>query len=568
MWLAYTGNQALDQGRQLRAQIDRLEDAVASGDLAAAADQIQPIRESARELESQTSGAPWWVLARLPVVGPTVSAVQDLASGAVRISDSAKPLVSILNRATDGGLRTPDGAIDLALLADAQQPLADLAQTSDEVAQEISAINPTLVQGDVRPLLEKAQRVLPDLASGLQGASQAAERIPAMVGADGPRRWLILEQNLAEVRGTGGLPGAYVVVDFSATGEVTIVEQGINNTLPAEPIPLAGVPEESLALWGSNNLNDWSAFNQTRDYPLAARIAANGFARGGTPVDDVMMLDQHAVAALLAGTGPITVTGPDGAKVSVNADNAAAYLTIGVYEDYPDSADKDRVVEAILAATIRQALTQSLDLPALVLAMADPVREGRLLAWSQDAQTQEWLAATAASGIVPEAPGPYVAVAFNNGAGNKADAYVTATVDYSVGVCRPPVEGQTRSSVRITLTNDIPEGVPGIVDQRLDDPQAPSGSTKMLVALYGPVGSTLRVSTLDLGPVPYAGGVERGHPVWTYVVPLERGQTRAIDVQFDEPVTSDEQPVLSVQPLYELPAVSLQGPVEDPPDCE
>ena len=49
-----------------------------------------------------------------------------------------------------------------------------------------------------------------------------------MLGESGARTYLIMFQNLAETRATGGMPGAYLVL-AADKGEVRIIDQGQAN---------------------------------------------------------------------------------------------------------------------------------------------------------------------------------------------------------------------------------------------------------------------------------------------------------------------------------------------------
>src|SRR5450756_2740619 len=48
----------------------------------------------------------------------------------------------------------------------------------------------------------------------LDGYVSASERLPAILGWDAPRRYLVLTQNPAELRPTGGYIGSFGIVSF------------------------------------------------------------------------------------------------------------------------------------------------------------------------------------------------------------------------------------------------------------------------------------------------------------------------------------------------------------------
>jgi hypothetical protein len=167
--------------------------------------------------------------------------------------------------------------------------------------------------------------------------------------------------------------------------------------------------------------------------------------------------------------------------------------------------------------------------------------------WSSDPTVESALATTPVGGAIPSNAGPWTTVALVNGAGNKMDAYVKARVDY---VSRRCSASSTPSTVTLGLANLAPAKLPPYVDQRLDDPTAPTGSTMSLAFVYGPVGSVLTSAALDGKAVPVQSGTELGHPVWRFDIAIRRGQTRSLVVSFTELAgSSDLKPVVMAQPM-------------------
>lgn len=76
---------------------------------------------------------------------------------------------------------------------------------------------------------------------------------PALIGVDQPKKYLIAFQNSAEARGTGGILGAYAIVE-SNKGSLKVIETGSNEPLygsSLEKIPI-DVPDEYRRLYGEN----------------------------------------------------------------------------------------------------------------------------------------------------------------------------------------------------------------------------------------------------------------------------------------------------------------------------
>ena len=72
-----------------------------------------------------------------------------------------------------------------------------------------------------------------------------------LVGADAPKRYMIAFQNSAEARGTGGILGAFAIIEFNKSS-FSVVRTGSNSVLKwLKDVPVK-VPEEFTKLYGKN----------------------------------------------------------------------------------------------------------------------------------------------------------------------------------------------------------------------------------------------------------------------------------------------------------------------------
>ena len=120
-------------------------------------------------------------------------------------------------------------------------------------------------------------------------------------------------------------------------------------------------------------------------------------------------------------------------------------------------------------------------------------------------------------------------------------------MDYLVGRC--PTKPIQESSLRIRLRNEPPNDLPEDNYGYYVDPDAPRGTTRMLVHLYVPVDSGYQMSTLDGQDVPLFLATERNRPVWWNYIELAPGQERELIVSFEEPTALAVEPRVSVQPM-------------------
>jgi hypothetical protein len=536
-----TASAVADDARDLKSEVDTAVGAATAGDLDGAADAVDRIAVTANRLEERTTGALWQGATHLPFVGSTLTATSTLADSAQQLAAVAQPLA---NR-----IRDSEGAVGaLARMAGSGPEIQALVEAAEAADARLAALPPNDLHFGVGEAVAQAQDLLPALADGASSVAEVVDLLPALLGQEGPTRWLVMLQNPAEARGSGGLFSAFAIVEVD-DGKPTIVEAATRKAALDElDIPYARVAaDDTAALWGAD-LEEWASFNQSLDFPTVAELAAAGMAARGTPVDGVVALDPAVVGALLTGTGPVEHDG-----VSVDGTSAVPFFTKDIYTEYPDFPDvaaKDELAMGLLFATVDSVLARPLDYRGLWNAMKPVVEAGHLRMWSADPRIQDWLAGTPVGGVLPTGGGPTVGVALNNATGGKVDAYVDGTVDYAVAVCQVSASEASapehRSTVTISLSNSAPEALPDYVDFRLDAPQAPAGSTRILVSVYGPVDSWADSARLDDTPVEFGAGQERGRPVWTFDVELASGATRDLVVTFDEPASDAGEPTVIV----------------------
>lgn len=528
VWFLISFIGTLSHARDLRGHIDTAQASLGRLDVDAAADDLKAVSASADQLQASTDTVTWTVLEHVPIISGTATATSAMASVAGDLADAAMPLVTALQ----GQSTTPDKALAVLRQPAAMTALAAVARDS---ADQLSGLSPNLLLFGLGDTVSKAQESLPKLADSLETMAKATKPILSMLGAKKPTTWLIMAQNPDEIRGSGGLFSAYLLVRFT-DGKMEIVEAGSRKQLDrefprAEQIPYFTATDiDTASTWGPS-LGEWAVFNIAPDFPTVARLASAGMAKRGTPVDGVIAIDPAITAAILAGTGPVEHAG-----VTIDASNAQEFFSKGLYEKYPGFADvkaKDQLAMGLTYATIDAAMKRPLDVSSLWSAMQTAIEGGHLKVWSKKQANQDWLMTLPVASAFAQQPNMPV-VGFVNATGGKLDAYISR--DVTIDTSRCPADKEI--DIRVEMKNSAPTGLPGYVDVSLDqngdpDPSIPSGSSKTLVTVYGPGtaadGAAYRTSaTLDGKPVSPVFGSTAGRPNWMFTVPLERGQSAAV----------------------------------------
>jgi hypothetical protein len=518
-WVALRLGQARGAADAARAAGERTRTAVLAGDQTRARAGLAEARRHAGRARAGVSDPVYGVAARLPFVGDdlravrtVVRAVDDVTSGVLA------PVVDVGGSVRPSALRLRDGRIDLAPLVNAQRPLAGAAASAAQARDDVAAIERDGLTGRVERGVADAGAALTDLARTSSQASAAVELVPQLLGGQGRRRYFLAFQNSAEARGTGGLLGAYGIVEADR-GRLRLLRLGSNNELrPVDRMPVDLGPDfevlynDDPALWVNSNLSP--------HFPYAAQIwLALWRKQTGERLDGVIATDPTALSYVLRATGPVRL--PNGEQVT--AANAVPLTLREVYARFPsrfaaDNLRRDAFLQQIAGAVFRKLVTFNGDGRVLADALGKAATERRLLVYSAAEAVQARLATTAVAGVVSERPGPFAAVAVNNGAGSKLDYYLGRSLTYTTMRCEPR-ERSTRIAVQ--LTNSAPRrGLPEYVTLRVDRPGLtggrgePPGTNVSIVQVYGAVGAELVAARLDGRPLLVTVGRERSHPVF------------------------------------------------------
>jgi hypothetical protein len=493
---------------------------------------VTELASSASELADVTGSFTWSMAARLPVVGPSVSGLNTMATAVADVAVAAEPVLGAIAGAGSTTER-------VAALGSSEEGLRTLGGTIDAAAESVGSLDPAELRFGLGEQVTELQEALPTAASLAYAGADAAAVLPGLVGMDGRRTWMVLLQNPAEARGSGGLFSGYALVEM-VDGRPTILEaETRKESLDEFDLPYRDVVSpDSATLWGEF-LGEWASFNLSGDFPEVAALASAGMEARGTPVDGVVALDAYVVQALLGGTGKVEHRG-----VTIDGSNAGDFFTKDLYAQYPDFDSveaKDELALGLVYATIDALLKRPLDYPTLLSVVPPVVETGHLKVWSPDPAEEEWLTSVGLGGDIASLDPATVVVAFNNAVGGKLDAYVAPTVTLYRGLC--VVDGAAsgdyqRSALAVSLQNDAPSGLPPYVDVRLDDPAAPSGSTRTLVHVYGPVDSVIDDVAVDGDFGALVAGPEAGRPVWGSETELFQGQSSTLTYLFSEPITA------------------------------
>ena len=454
LWGAWVGIRGVIAKQELEAampSVPALKDAVLAQDFEAAqrhADSLALHTAAARGL---TDDVLWRAAEVLPWVGPNLTVVRELAASADSIAiEVVPPLLEIATSVTPERFAPVDGRFDLAPLTDAQPTLATAAAAADAATALVIATNDLPVIDALATAREQYLDQATEARDIVVGIATASELLPAALGADGPRSILLLFQNNAELRATGGIPGALALIT-ATDGAIDLTQQASSSDFRFDG-PIAELDLVTRAIYTDRVATYIQNVNLTPRFDVGAPVAAQMWQRVyGTPIDMVVAVDPIVLAGMLRATGPVTLPNGD----VITADNVVTTLLADVYARFPNPRDQDDYF-ALVAATVFERLSAGgMDPKALISAMTSAAEQRRILVWSAHEAEQAVLGATSLGGQLPVQTddAKEFGIYFNDATGSKMDVHLQISLGTAQVNCRN--DGRPEYVIEVSMANPL-----------------------------------------------------------------------------------------------------------------
>ncbi len=403
--------------------------------------------------------------------------------------------------------------------------------------------------------LAETDRVISSLDEGLSGAVRIVDRLAEAAGGGRTYRLLVLLENGAERRATGGLPGWVALLEVDESG-VHLADLGsvvgrLQARDAAGELMAVDAPADYLRRYGEflANTTLWSYVNMSPDFPTVAGVAGRLYeAATEVTVDAVARVDLVGLGYLLDAFPGVALAGEalDGATLSTT-------FLIDSYRRFPDSdpGAQDAYLSSVMEEVFGQVIGGSpADRPALLSAIRQAVGERRLSLVTNDTAVNAMLASVGADGaVLPGDPGELM-VTTQNLAFNKIDLFTRTdmTIDLNPDGCR--VVGE----VAVRLTNATPAGMDFL-------PQYLLGSHgRWMVSVYLPRGASILGLEVDGREAEGSSLEEFARTVVSLIVEAAPGASVTVTVRWQEQLTEPGYTLtVQPQPLIVPATLSVNG---------
>lgn len=558
--VAWVGVRGLMAKSDLEASLSiagTLRQQLISNDIAGARVSAKALQQHADSARDLTSDPVWRSAEVVPMAGPNLTAVRQVSSVLSEVSDRAVvPLADVAGKVALSQLKPVGGAVDLQPLVAAQPELASSASALEAALTHATQIRTTQTVSQVDSAVAKLVSVLQKAGEQVSAADNTVRLLPGMFGADGPKNYVLLFQNNAELRAGGGIPGAVALL-HAENGRLSLLNQVSGSSFPQAPSSVLPLPVETRGLYGEITGQYMQDVTLTPQFPLSAQLARELWrSRYGVTVDGVVSIDPVALSYLLSATGPIQLPTGD----TLTSANAVKLLLSDAYAQYPSVVQKDAFFAQAAMAVFHKISSGEFDPRAMIAALSHAGSERRVLLWSADPDQEKILAATTLSGTLPTSirTRPAFGVYLNDATGAKMDYYLDVHTAVGQAVCRR--DGRATWTVKVTLTNTAPATasttLPAYVTGGGAYGVAP-GNVRTSVFVYAPPGSLFAGSATSGAPAPVHSATDSGYTVGTFETELAPGQTSVVTLSFLSGGRSTGKPVLSQTPVIDLHPVAV-----------
>jgi hypothetical protein len=536
VWLGVRG--ALAANHLLAARSDAQQVVELVDDPAAAADAIAKVANETSAARELTSDPVWATAEFVPWLGPQLAAVSTMAEAADDVAgDALTPLTSVASTLTPAAMKPTDGRIELSTFVGVQDAAAQAAEGIGAAADSVDRINEVALLAPLRDVVDEVRGILNQARTGTDALARASVLLPAMLGADGPRDYLVLFQNNAEWRSLGGITGAQALVHTDG-GAMQLVQQDYAQNFPRFDPPALELDPEVSAIYGQSPATWMHNVTQVPDFTVSGPLARAMWAqKHGAEVDGVIALDPVALSYLLEATGPLTLSTGD----TLTSENAVPLLLNEVYFRYPDPKAQNAFFDEASRAVFEALSRGQADPAKLIAALGRAGDEHRLFLWSAHEDDQSVLADTTLAGALPHSDdlvstfGAFV----NDGTGSKMDYY--QNLDTQVGWEQCSVDSSGRvigtAVLSVTVSNNAPtSGLPDYITGGGAYGVSP-GSAKTVGYLYLPEGFELADATIS-PESGFGGGMHDDRRVLSFDVTLAPGESLTATVKAKTTVPS------------------------------
>src|SRR3989344_943876 len=342
------------------------------------------------------------------------------------------------------------------------------------IKKELSEIDPFRYPEDfqgvrVRFWLEEAQKILEETEPLFSRGKEILEISPSLFGSP-PRTYLVLFQNAAELRTTGGFITGFYLLSVK-DGQILSNDFHSGAYFADNYPPELGVPPPPLGKYLSVGKWHFQDSNFSPDFPTTAQTILKVWEKSSLPkVDGVVAINTHIASDLLTVTGPLRLVGydsdlsktnlPDDCRqggrdfTSVNLVCRLEYYVEKAPNVSLDTETRKVILDNISNAVIDKVSSSSAEIwPTLIDFVFKHLSQKKLMVYLPNKKEQSLISNLGYGGEIKDLEGDYLHINDSNFGGLKTNLYVQEEVEQELSKLE---DGIWRKTVKIKYYNPVP----------------------------------------------------------------------------------------------------------------
>ncbi|MDJ1114487.1 DUF4012 domain-containing protein [Microbacterium dauci] len=504
----------------------RAQESIISGDADAASAAASELSDAAAQARADADGFAWRTAELVPVVGQNFAAIRVAAEA---VDDLATDVVVPFSSFSLSDFQPQDGRLPLDRIEELLPLFSQAIETVGDARSSLAAFDRDTLLFPVASAVDDLDDKLSTLESAVGPAADTVALLPGLMGADGPKTYLLAAQNNAEIRSQGGLIGTVIAIR-AEDGRIALADAIPATSFPrGRDEPIVELTGGTADLYGSQLGRYIQDSSVTPDFGVTADVvSAYWQEQTGESSDGVITMDVVALSHMLRATGPVELSN----GVEIDADNATQVL---LRDAYTWSDDRD-IVDLYFAETAGAVFTRlssgDFDIKGLVEGVTKAVDGRRLAFTSFDEQVAERLEGTSFSGVLPDDNDDRTLIAAYLNDAAEAKLYVYAAVASTTEVSCDA--GVTSFTVDIDFENPVTyeklETLPRYVSLGRFYPR---GELVTRFFVYGPQGTTVSAVQVDGGNAKSRTAEDLGRPVAVTTINTPPTESHTVSVTFE-----------------------------------
>ncbi|MDT0141483.1 DUF4012 domain-containing protein [Microbacterium sp. PRC9] len=485
-----------------------------AGDVAVAAETVE--------------GPLWNLAARAPFVGQNIDAVQRVTRAVDVLVDRALPPgMQFLSAVDFDQLTVEGGGINLEPFRQVQKSIPEISAAFVDAQALIAPIDTASLLPQVAGPIGQVTTLIDQATPALATAEKYLPTLLDIAGSGGTKTYLVLFQNNAEIRATGGNAANGMILTIT-DGKLGYVDQTFSE-LFLDSIEwrreYLSLPDATTGLYLPTMTSSIADYNFTPDFPTTAQLfRALWQQASATPLDGVISIDPVVLSHMLAVASPVVLATGE----QLTADNVVKVLLSDSYERYPNPAQSDVFFSDTAKRVFDHLTTASWDPIAMLGALEKSAEEQRIYLSFLDPAAQALAVEFGVDGALmsDNAAQTQVGIYLNDYAVGKLDYHLTSAI---TATCDASARTMTTTmTLHNAITSDIRSNY--TLGWRNGRNGLPRTTMMLDVLFFAPPGAQILQTSPAVGDLPRLdrSGVEKDNTGVSRTVLVPKDETVSV----------------------------------------